>query len=179
MARMRKFIAWRRIERPYTRTSKFRKKAYIRARPNSKVVRYHMGDQVTPFDTTILLRSKVNIQIRDAAMESARQTSNRHLQKYIGKTGWRAILRAFPHHILRENPLAAGAGADRMSTGMKRSFGKTVGIAAQVKKGQAIYQIDCPKKDLIFAKEAIIKASKKLPCSCIVEVIDNTAKAAN
>ena len=42
-------------------------------------------------------------------------------------------LRIYPHHILRENPLAAGAGADRMSTGMKCAFGKPISVAARVK----------------------------------------------
>ncbi|MFQ5474725.1 MAG: 50S ribosomal protein L16 [Candidatus Nanoarchaeia archaeon] len=173
MARIRKFCAYRRVERPYTRVSKFRKKSYVRARPNSKVVRYHMGDLQSKFEYAILLKSKDALQIRDAALESARQTSNRYLQKNLGKIGWRAVIRCFPHHILRENPLAAGAGADRMSTGMKRSFGKTVGVAAQLRKGQTVFQIDVNKKDIAVAREAIDRASKKLPCSCVIETVEN------
>ena len=76
----------------------------------------------------------------------------------------------YPHHILRENPLAAGAGADRMSTGMKMSFGKPIGLAAQVKKGQTLLSVNVDKENLEVAKQALKKASHKLPCSCIVKV---------
>jgi large subunit ribosomal protein L10e len=58
-----------------------------------------------------------------------------------------------------------------MSTGMKMSFGKVIGIAAQVRKGEPIFQVDCNKKDVPAAKEALRKASMKLPVSCrIIEV---------
>ncbi|MFC1754657.1 50S ribosomal protein L16 [Thermoproteota archaeon] len=176
MARIRKFCAYRRIERPYTRISKFRKKSYVRTRPNSKIVRYHMGDLKSEFDSSVLLQSKVNLQVRDGALEAARQTSNRYIQKKLGKIGWRIVIRCYPHHILRENPLAAGAGADRMSTGMKRSFGKSIGIAAQIKRGQIVFQIDVNKNDIPVAKEAIRRAQQKLPCTCAVVTVDHNAK---
>ncbi|MBI5881259.1 ribosomal protein L16, partial [archaeon] len=88
MARLRKFAAYRTIERPYTRISKYRAKSYVRARPHCRIVRYDMGDLSKTFDTIIVLKSKSNLQIRDAAIEAARQTSNRLLQKRIGKNGW-------------------------------------------------------------------------------------------
>ena len=177
MAKIRKFCAYRRVERPYTRISKFRKKSYVRTRPNSKVVRYHMGDLTSGFDTSLLLISKNNRQVRDGSLEAARQTSNRYMQKKLGKIGWRIIIRCFPHHILRENPLAAGAGADRMSTGMKRSFGKSIGIAAQIREGQVVFQIDVNKDDLSVAKEAMKRIAQKLPFSSAMETVDNTKKA--
>lgn len=173
MARLRKFSAYRRLERPYTRISKFRNKSYVRARPNCRIVRYDMGDLKSTFDCTFLLKSKTNLQIRDNALESARQSSNRFLQKKLGKTGFRMKIRVFPHHILRENPLASGAGADRMSTGMKCSFGKPIGIAAQIKKGQVIFQVDVNKPDLAVAKGAIARFNSKLPTSCSVEIVEN------
>ena len=80
------------------------------------------------------------------------------------------IIRVYPHHILRENPLAAGAGADRMSTGMKHSFGKSIGIAAQVRKGQTLFQIQVNKEHLDTAKKALKLAGSKLPCSTSIEI---------
>ena len=173
MARLRKFAAYRTIERPYTRISKYRAKSYVRARPHCRIVRYDMGDLSKTFDTIIVLKSKSNLQIRDAAIEAARQTSNRLLQKRIGKNGWNMKIRLYPHHILRENPLASGAGADRMSTGMARAFGKPMGVAAQIRKGQVMFQIETTKNFALVAKESLRRASTKIPCSCLIESFDN------
>jgi large subunit ribosomal protein L10e len=131
-----------------------------------------MGELTKEFSCTLLLRSKDTLQIRDNAIESARQTSNRILQKKIGKNGWKMKLRMFPHHVLRENPLASGAGADRMSTGMTMSFGKPIGIAARIKKGQIILQVDTDKANINVAKDALRRAASKFPCSCSVEVVE-------
>ncbi len=177
MAKLRKFVAYRRMERPYTRKSKFRAKAYIKSVPVCKIVRYVMGNpQRNDFQYKLLLRSKVDLQIRDIAIESARQTSNRVLEKIVGKTEYKYIVRVYPHHMLRENPLAAGAGADRMSTGMKMSFGKVIGIAARVFKNQPVFELQCNKNNLATAKIALKKAASKIPCSCRIEVIDNAKK---
>ncbi|MBT7902982.1 50S ribosomal protein L16 [Candidatus Woesearchaeota archaeon] len=171
MARLRKFAAYKRLERPYTRVSKYRAKSYVRARPNCKVVLYDMGNVKVEFPCSIILKSKADIQIRDNALEAARQTSNRHLVKKLGKSEFSIKIRVFPHHILRENPLASGAGADRMSTGMKCSFGKSIGVAARLKKGQPIMQVNVPKKGIAFARTALRRASSKMPCPCSIEVI--------
>ena len=165
MVKIRKGCAYRRIERPYTRKSKYRKKSYVRACPVSKVVRYHMGNLKKEFDTTYELVSKEALQLRHNCLESARLTANRTLEKAHGKVGFRLVLRPFPHHILRENPLAAGAGADRMSTGMKRAFGKPIGIAAQVRERQIILTAEVDKVNAVTARRALKKASQKLPGS--------------
>ncbi len=168
MARIRKFSAYRRLERPYTRKSKYRKKSYVRATPNSKIVRYVMGNLKSEFPESIDLISKDNIQIRHNAIESARLICNRRLESTVGKLNYKFIIRMYPHHILRENPLASGAGADRMSTGMKSSFGKPIGIAAQVKKGKVLMTIETSKTHLPLVKKALKLAAYKLPCSCSV-----------
>ncbi|MFH1589006.1 MAG: 50S ribosomal protein L16 [archaeon] len=170
MAKLRRAIAWRRIERPYTRKSKFRTKQYVRAVPNNKIVKYDMGDLKKKFEYVVSLTSNASIQLRHNALESARLTSNRLLETKCGKTGFRLKLRVYPHHILRENPLAAGAGADRMSTGMKRSFGKSVGLAAQVKKDQVIMQAFVDETFLDVAKKAVLRAKHKFPCGCKILV---------
>jgi len=176
MARIRKFCAYRRLERPYTRISKFRSKSYIRAKPVCKIVRFDMGDTKVTFDYTVQLRSGSGLQIRDNAIEAARQTANRLLQKKVGKNGWRFKVRMYPHHVLRENPLASGAGADRMSTGMARPFGKPIGIAAQVRKNQVIFEVGVNKQHLEFAKDSLRRAATKIPCSCSTVVLERKKK---
>ena len=172
MARLRKFVAYRGLERPYTRTSKFKAEAYIRMTPNVKIVRFDTGDASKNFNCTLNLLSKSDLQIRDNALESARQTSNKLLESYLGLNGFHMKVKVYPYHVLREHALAAGAGADRFSSGMAHSFGKPTGIAARIKKGQAIFQINVDKQNLGVARQALERASKKLPCSCTIQVIE-------
>jgi len=163
MAKLRKFIAYRRLERPYTRVSKFREKAYIRITPHVKIAKFDMGNLKKRFDYYLSLVSKTDLQIRDNALDSARQTCNRLLEKTLTTTGYNLKIRIYPHHILRENPLASGAGADRMSTGMAHSFGKPIGLAARVRKGQEIITVGVSKEGIETATKALNKARKKLP----------------
>jgi len=172
MARLRKFVAYRRLKRPYTRTSKFKSKAYIRMTPNVKVVRFDTGDATKDFKYTLNLMSKADLQIRDNALESARQTSNKLLETYLGLNGFHLKVKVYPYHVLREHALASGAGADRFSSGMAHSFGKPIGLAARIKKGQTIFQVSVDKQNLELAKQALERASKKLPCSCTIQVTE-------
>jgi len=174
MTTLRKGCAYRRLERPYTRKSKYRKKAFIKANPVLKVVRYDMGElDRVKFPYTLRLISKDTMQFRDNAIESARMTCNRLLEIKIGKVGYHLKIRIYPHHVLRENPLASGAGADRMSTGMQLSFGKPIGNAARVKKGQIIFELGIDKQHLEIGKRALKRASYKIPGQAFIEVIEN------
>jgi large subunit ribosomal protein L10e len=180
MAKLMRAVAWRRLERPYTRKSKYREKNYVRASPNSRVVRYVMGNTTKEYAYKVLLRSKEDIQIRHNSLESARQTANKHLETKT-PADYLLRLRIYPHHVLRNNPLAAGAGADRMSTGMAHSFGKPVGIAAQVRKGQPVMEVNISKEKIKLAKEALDRARKKMPCGFSITIEENkpAIKAAN
>jgi len=170
MAKLRKAVAYRRLERPYTRISKFREKSFIRTSPSKKIIRFNMGNPRKKFEYCLELVSKKDIQIRDIAIESARQTSNRVLEKKIGNANFYFHIRPYPHHILRENPLAAGAGADRFSTGMSHSFGKPIGSAVRVKRGQIVMNLKVDKINLEAAHEALKKAAKKMPCSFTIRM---------
>ena len=174
MAKLIRANAWRKLERPYTRKSKYRKKNFIKAVPQNKVVKFDMGDLKKKFEYTLLLRSKENLQIRHNALESARKSSNRILELKCGKNGYRLKIRTYPHHVLRNNPLAAGAGADRMSTGMKMSFGKSVGIAAQIRKDQAVIEVNVDKQFLEVGRNALDRCRYKFPGSYYVEEIKNS-----
>lgn len=172
MAKLRKACAYRRIERPYTRKSKYRAKSYVRAQPNNLVVKYDMGDASKEWPVVVQLKAKVPVQIRHNALEAARKSSNRLLEKSLGKNGYHFKIKTFPHHVLRENPLASGAGADRMSTGMKMSFGKSIGLAAQVKENQTILEFRVNKKDIGIAKMAADRAKHKFSCQTRTVVIE-------
>jgi len=170
MAKVRKGVSYRGLERPYTRVSKYRKLNYTRANPRSKIIQYNMGKANKDMPYSVSLFSDNGVQIRDISMESARQTCNRRLEKKLGKEGYNLIIKTFPHHILRENPLASGAGADRMSTGMKKSFGKSIGRAIRAKPGLELMKVFIEEKHIPIAKEALKLASHKLPTSCKIKV---------
>src|SRR3989344_3930370 len=171
MARIRKFVAYRKLERPYTRTSKYKDKAYVHASPHKNIVKFDIGNLTKKYPFTVNLNVKSALQIRDNALESARQTSSRVLEKGLGQNGFHLKLRVYPFHILRENPLASGAGADRFSTGMQKAFGKPIGNAAQMKQGQTVFQVDVEKQHIPLAKKALERAASKLPCSCSITII--------
>ncbi len=173
MARLRKFASYRRLERPNTRVSKYKKKSFVKAQPRHIIVRFDMGNQKKKFNYTLDLKSKIALNVRHNAIESARQSSNRLLEANIGPKDYALKIMAYPHHILRENPVAAGAGADRFSTGMSHSFGKPHSVAARIKKGQTLFRLSVNKINLEMAREALKRVQHKLPCGCLIETKEN------
>ena len=165
MARLRKFCAYQGLKRPYTRVSKYKKNSFTKARPHSVLVKFEMGEPARTFDLNYHLIAEQDGHIRHNALESARQTSNRALEKEFGKKGYFLRIRKYPFHILRENPMATGAGADRMSQGMSQAFGKPISSAARVKKGDVVFEVRIPRAHSKVAKLALSRAAKKLPGS--------------
>ena len=165
---LRKGIAYRHLKVPYTRKS--RKKSYIKTTPATKIVKFQMGNVNKQFQYKLTLTANITLQIRDNAIEAARLSINRALESKLGLSNYKFIIRVYPHHILREHKMLTGAGADRMSSGMSLSFGKPVGVAAQVKAGEEIIVIGVEKNGLEIAKEAIRKIKAKLPCSTTLKI---------
>ena len=172
MAKKRRWVAYRSIERPYTRVSKFRSKSYIRVSPAKRIVTFNMGER-GKYRYELSLRPKATLQIRQEALEASRQVVVRFLERSADK-GQKFFFRIhkYPFHILRENPLAAGAGADRMSTGMKKAFGKPIGVALQIKEADTLFTIQVNEEFLGVAKTALQKASKKLPCKFSIKLAE-------
>src|SRR3989338_6011174 len=127
---LRKFTCYRRVKRPYTRKSKFKNRSYVKGVPPIKLAKFDFGDLKKDFEFKIDLVSKQKIQIRHNALESARQVVIRRLSEM--SKPFKLRVRPYPHHILRENKMLTGAGADRMQTGMQLSFGKAISSAAQL-----------------------------------------------
>ncbi len=162
MAGLRKGHCYTHVKRAYTRKSKFKSKEYIKAIPNSKLVRFDMGDSTKQYPFRVDLVSKQAIQLRHNALESSRQVVNRCLYNAIGNNYYFKV-RLYPHHVLRENKMITGAGADRMQTGMQLAFGRAVGIAAQVRKKQSIFSVKVNEENINVAKAALKKACPRLP----------------
>lgn len=169
MVGLRKGCCYRKIERAYTRKSKYKSKGYIKAFPPHKISRFEMGEKGKQYEYTVKLISKGTLQIRHNAIEAARMVVNRRLQDDLG-TNYYLQINVFPHHGLRENKMLGGAHADRLQTGMAHSFGKVVGSAAQVKKGKQVFTAFVFKAGLDQAKEALKAATPRLPGSFMVEI---------
>ncbi|MDD4299344.1 MAG: 50S ribosomal protein L16 [Methanomicrobium sp.] len=156
------------------------KKAYTRREymggvPGSKVVQFDMGNTKQEFPVEISIQADEACQIQNKALEAARMTVNRKLQKEIGRMNYHFKLRTFPHQVLRENKQATGAGADRVSEGMRLAFGKAVGTAARIQERQKIFTVYTTEDYLEKAKKALNTAGYKLPTPTrIVVSIKNT-----
>ena len=169
MVGLRKGHCYTTVKRAYTRKSKFKMKGYIKAIPQSKISRYDMGDLKKTFPYRVSLVTKGPVQVRHNALESGRLAVNRRLTVNLGNNFFFKI-RVYPHHVLRENKMITGAGADRMQTGMQHAFGRAIGIAAQLKKGQTIYSVDVEESALQAAKEALHRAIPRLPGKYSIEI---------
>lgn len=131
--------------------------------PAPRITQFHMGNKDGVFPVKYTIKAKETCQIRHTALEAARIVTNKYIQKVAGAANYRLVIRVYPHQILRENKQATGAGADRVSQGMRRAFGKNIGTAARVKIGQELMTISVPPQFETQAKIALRKASQKLP----------------
>lgn len=166
MAKLRKFSAYQQLERPYTRVSKYKTQHFIRGGfPALKITKFDMGNARKKYEVTLQLVSKRSMNIRHNALEAARMTINRVLEAQFANA-YHLKVKVYPFHVLRENPLAAGAGADRMSTGMQKSYGKVIGAAARVKDGQTVFELKVDRVNLSQGRNILARAATKIPCPC-------------
>ncbi len=159
----------RKLERPYTRVSRRRpKESYVVGVPAPKIHQYEMGTK-GQYDTILHLVSNRNVQIRSNAMEAARIVTTNFLEKKLGLNFFLKFL-LYPHHVIREKPIAMGAGADRYSQGMTHSFGKPAYLAARVKHGERMMTLRINRKDIEIGRLALKKAGLKLPTTVSIEI---------
>jgi large subunit ribosomal protein L10e len=160
---------YRDIDKPsYTR------REYITGIPGSKIAQYKMGrteKDEDEYPVQISLVVEEDVQIRHGSLEASRLSANRRLLKELGEDGdYKMILRRFPHQVLRENKQATGAGADRVSDGMRQSFGKIVGTAARMRKGDRLFTAWCHPEDAPLVKDAFRRAYNKVTPPCRIKV---------
>ncbi len=168
MAVLRKASSYSRMKVvPYTRVSKQKGLAYIKAVPPQNIVKFTMGNETLynqgkfPYKLTVV--SQESGQIRHNALEACRQSIHKELEaKFLNQYLFKVV--PYPHHIQRENKMLTGAGSDRMQTGMQLSFGKAIGKAALVKKGTRIFFIAVSSpKTMAYVRKLITIIKPKLP----------------
>ena len=148
---------------PYTR------KQYIKGKPQIKIAKFASG-QRADYDYCVQLCSNEKVQIRHMAIESARLSANKAIEKVEGETGYFSILRIYPHVLLRENKMIAGAGADRLQKGMRMSFGRPTDRAARFRVGTEVFTVRTFKQNALAVASALNRCKKKLSGSYTVVV---------
>jgi large subunit ribosomal protein L10e len=140
----------------------YTRREYMGGVPDCRVTQFDTGNLKVAFPWSLTLDMEEAGQVRDIALEAARISAVRVLER-TAINEYHLKVRRFPHAILREHKMAMGAGADRISDGMRRAFGKPVGHAVRAGIGSELLTIYTTEAHLADAKEALRKASHKLP----------------
>jgi large subunit ribosomal protein L10e len=148
-------VAWTRYSRSKPRRS------YIKAMPHKDLHQFRMGTKKADYNLVMHLVADHGVIIRDNSIESARMTSNKHLEKMMAGNYY-LVLRVYPHHVIRENKMIAGAGADRLQKGMRKAFGRPSDLAARLNKGTSLFSVHTYKENELEVKAALQKATRKL-----------------
>ncbi len=161
-------------------TPPYTKLEYIGSIPPVTIPKFDLGNSRGDFAYTLRLVVERGGQIRQNALEAARQIANKYLASKLGEQNYFMRICVYPHHILRENKMLAMAGADRLQEGMRLAFGTPVGRAARVVAGQTVILVRVNGSGLEHAKEALRRASSKLPlpCKLVVESGGSVSEAA-
>ncbi len=146
---------------------------HIKGKPQIKIAKFNSGNKKRKFEYCVQLMINEKVQIRHMALESTRLAANKTLEKTTGETGYSSRLRVYPHVRLRENKTIAAAGADRLSEGMRRAFGKANSLAVRARQGQVIMEMNVDEEHLEAAKSALRKACVKLPGTPTIKFFEN------
>ena len=140
----------------------------------SKIAKFNSGNKKRQFEYCVQLLINEKVQIRHMALESTRLAANKTLEKTTGETGYSSRLRVYPHVRLRENKTIAAAGADRLSEGMRRAFGKANSLAVRAKQGQVIMEMNVDKDNILkLQKVHYERPCVKLPGTPSINFFEN------
>ena len=150
----------------FCKNKPYPKSRFCRGVPDPKIRTYDIGARkadVSEYPYTIHLVSRELEQISSEALEAARIQANKYMAKKTNKLGFHLRIRVHPFHVLRINKMLSCAGADRLQTGMRQSYGKPYGTAARVRIGQILMSLRCKENHAEHAVEALRRAKFKFP----------------
>ena len=157
-------------KRAYTRVAvRVPRKNYIGASPALRIRQFNMGNPQGKYNLIADLKVKEYFDLRDNAIESARMAINRKLVKELGKDGFFMKVRVYPSNLNRENKQAQGAGSDRVSQGMSKSFGVPNSRSARLRKNQVVYSVLCNKGQEEIVKDALMRAKSRFSVDVFVK----------
>jgi large subunit ribosomal protein L10e len=155
----------------YIRGQATTRREYMGGVPASRITQFVIGNKTAKFPVQLSLTTDEQCQMRHNALEAARISANKALEKNIGIANYCLHILVYPHIVIRENKQATGAGADRVSQGMRRAYGKPVGTAARVKMNQILMTLDTTEQYYLPAREALRKAGMKLSPPCTINIV--------
>ena len=150
----------------YQKNKPFIRSRFCRGVPDPKIRIFDCGAKKTDVDQfpfVAHLVSDEKEQISSEAMEAARVACNKYMIKTCGKEGFHIRTRCHPHHVIRQNKMLSCAGADRLSTGMRHSYGKPMGRCARINIGDPIISVRCKIPNGEHVIEALRRAKYKFP----------------
>mmetsp|Transcript_7674 Transcript_7674/g.11647 ORF Transcript_7674/g.11647 Transcript_7674/m.11647 type:complete len:216 (-) Transcript_7674:100-747(-) len=148
----------------YCKNKPYIKSRYLRGVPEPKIQIFDVGRKMQPTDDFALCVHLVcgeKQQLSSECLEAGRIVINKYIVKMAGKDSFHMRVRCHPFHVIRMNKMLSCAGADRLSSGMRHSFGKPTQIAARVNIGQIIYSIRANPKIKDVVVESLRRASYK------------------
>jgi large subunit ribosomal protein L10e len=125
---------------------------------------FDVGAKKAKYDAlpvAVHLVSDERSQICSEALEAARITCNKYMNKCATKDNYHMRIRVHPWHCTRINKMLSCAGADRLQSGMRGAFGKAYGKACRVKIGQPLISIRTHAKWIPSALQAMRRAKMK------------------
>lgn len=167
------YSKWTRRPYQYKRSSN-RRREFARGGAQSKIVRFWGGNKEAPweeFDLVVGLKVNSQVQISSNALEAIRITINGVLQRKLGRQNYRLRIRPKPFQKIRENRMLAFAGADRVQSGMRNSFGRSTGVCARVRAGQIIVDVGTYIRNLPLVRDRLRVANMKVPSSCQIVIL--------
>lgn len=167
------YSKWTRRPYQHKRSANHRRE-YARGGSQSKIVRFWGGNKEQDWkDWELVVGLKVNkqIQISSNSLEAIRITINGVLQRKLGRQNFRLRIRPKPFQKIRENRMLAFAGADRVQSGMRNSFGRSMGVAARVRAGQIIVDIGTHLRNLAEVRDRLRIASMKVSSPCQIVIL--------
>jgi large subunit ribosomal protein L10e len=132
--------------------------------PESKIRVYDVGAKKAPVDLFPFVAHLVcdeKQQISSQALEACRVAVNKHLTKTFVTDAYHLRIRAHPFHVQRANKMLSCAGADCLSSGMRRSYGKPTGVAACVDIGRIFLHVRSNDSQELHVIEAIRRGKFK------------------
>jgi len=150
----------------FQKNKPFIKSRYCRGVPDSKLRIFDGGSKKTDnfqFPCSVHMVSDEKEQLSSEALEAARVAANKYLMKNAGKEYFHIRIRVHPFHVLRMSKMLSCAGADRLSQGMRHSYGKPTYRCARVEIGQPLISVRCRDNHKYVAYEALRRAKMKFP----------------
>ncbi len=127
--------------------------------------------QLDEWDLSLGVKILHRVQISHYALEAVRTSINRNLQKKLTRDQFHIRIRPHPHQIYRENKMMAFAGADRLQSGMRGSFGRCIGTCARVRANQTIVEIFCDLKHKDIVLKALKISTYKIGSKCRLVIL--------